>query len=276
MYSVLMSVYSGVRPHELEAAIDSILNQTMPTDDFVIVEDGPVSSKLEEVILKAVAKRPGVIHLEKLDHNCGTGIAKKYGLSFCKHELIANQDADDISFPDRCEKQVKAFREHPETDVISGTVYEFVGSPKRVTAARELPTEPDELKEFARKRNPINNPCVMYRKGVIEKAGGFQDFYLLEDYFLYIRILLAGGVLRNLKEPILYMRAGDEMYKRRGGKKYAEAQKKLFRYMLDHDFITKQEYRKSVMIRTLSAMAPAGLRKAMFKRFNRKGVKSDE
>ena len=268
-YSVLMSVYHAVRPSDLTESINSIFDQNVKTDDFVIVRDGPVSEDLDRILHQAKKNHPEV-RLVILPENKGSGAARQAGLACVKHELVAIQDADDISVKDRCEKQLKFFEEHPDTDVLSGTVMEFSNNVYEITSKRELPTDAEAVREFAKKRNPVNQPCVMFKKSVIEKAGGYQEFYLLEDYYLWVRVLLAGGIIRNLPDSLLYMRAGSEMYKRRGGKAYAESQKKLFAYMLDKGFITKDQYRKSVLIRTASSLAPNGLRKAMFKKFNRK------
>lgn len=267
-YSVLMTVYYKVMPDELTASIQSILDQTVPTDDLVIVCDGPLPESLS-TLLWDMAKAHPAIHLIPLPENRGSGYARQVGLTYCQHEMVAVQDADDISMLDRCARELAFFEAHPDTDVLSGTVLEFTDDPSHVLAKRVLPTEAEEVGAFACRRNPVNHPCVMFRKAATEKAGGYQEFYLLEDYYLWVRVLLSGGIIRNLAEPLLYMRAGSDMYKRRGGWQYAQSQKKLFAYMRDEGMISLSEYRRSVFIRTASALAPNGLRKAMFKAFNR-------
>ena len=130
------------------------------------------------------------------------------------------------------------FNEHPEVSICSGIVEEFTTDPNTVDAKRVPPETNAEIVEFAKKRNPFNHPCVMYRKSAVEAAGGYQDFYLLEDYYLWIRMLEKGFIGYNIQTPILWMRAGSDMYKRRGGWKYVESQIKLFRYMKDVGFIS--------------------------------------
>lgn len=104
----------------------------------------------------------------------------------------------------------------------------------------------------------------MYRKSAVEAAGGYQDFYLLEDYYLWIRMLKKGFIGYNIQTPILWMRAGSDMYKRRGGWKYVESQILLFKYMKDTGFISEGDYIMQAGIRMCAAMMPNALRKVIF------------
>ena len=268
-YSVLMSVYFKEKAEFLQAALDSIWKQTVQTDNFVLVCDGPLTKELDDVIGDE-EKLHSELKVIRLEENGGLGNALNVGMKHCRHELIARMDSDDISRPDRCEKQLAVFRDRPETAVVSGIVEEFSNTIEDVEARRVLPEESEDILSFAKKRNPFNHPCVMYRKSAVEAAGGYQDFYLLEDYYLWIRMLQNGCKGYNLQEPLLWMRAGSEMYKRRAGWKYAGSQRKLFRYMRNTGFIGNGQYLKSIMIRSGSSMVPNGIRKRMFKTFLRK------
>ena len=97
-----------------------------------------------------------------------------------------------FAYPDRCEKQLAVFNEHPEVSICSGIVEEFTTDPNTVDAKRVPPETNAEIVEFAKKRNPFNHPCVMYKKSAVEAVGSYQDFYLLEDYYLWLRMLMAG------------------------------------------------------------------------------------
>lgn len=268
-YSVLMSVYHKERPEFLREAMESIWNQTVPTDNFVLVCDGPLNDGLDAVIDQMEKTHPE-LHVVRLEKNGGLGNALNVGIKHCEHELVARMDSDDISRPDRCERQLEVFRSHPEISISSGTVEEFTKDPSQIEARRVPPETNDEIIAFAKKRNPFNHPCVMYRKNAVELAGDYQDFYLLEDYYLWIRMLMKGCKGYNIQEPLLWMRAGSEMYKRRAGLKYAKAQKALFRYMKDSGFISSGQYLKSVVIRSGSSAAPNWLREMMFKARMRK------
>ena len=269
-YSVLMSVYVKEKAEYLRTAMDSIWNQTVPTDDFVLVCDGPLNEGLDVVISEMEAAHPDALHVVRLEKNGGLGNALNVGVKHCKNELIARMDSDDISRTDRCLKQLAVFRNRPEVSICSGIVEEFTVSTDRVEACRVPPETQEEILLFAKKRNPFNHPCVMYKKTAVETAGGYQDFYLLEDYYLWIRMLQNNAVGYNLQEPLLWMRAGSDMYKRRAGWKYAMSQKALFKYMKDSGFIGGPQYMKSVVVRTASSLTPNWLREFMFKTVMRK------
>ena len=269
-YSVLMSVYHKEKPEYLKQAIESIQAQALLTDDFVLVCDGPLNDALDGVIFAKQQEMGTVLNVVRLAKNGGLGNALNEGIKYCKNELIARMDSDDIAYPDRCEKQLSVFDEHPEVGICSGIVEEFTTDPNTVDAKRVPPETNVEIVEFAKKRNPFNHPCVMYRKSVVKAVGSYQDFYLLEDYYLWLRMLMAGYQGYNIQEPLLHMRAGSDMYKRRAGWKYAKTQAKLFKFMKQQDFIGEWQYIKSCVIRSGSALAPNWLRKFMFEKVLRK------
>lgn len=269
-YSVLLSVYYKEKAEYLRNSIQSIFNQTIPTNDFVVICDGELTIELNNVLADMQQLFGNRLHVIQLDNNVGLGNALNEGLKYCKNELVARMDSDDISRPNRCEKQLQLFDSHPNLDIISGTVEEFSKSIENVETSRVLPETNEEIIEFAKKRNPFNHPCVMYKKTAVETAGGYQELYLLEDYFLWIRMLANGSQGYNIQEPLLWMRGGRELYKRRSGLKYARSQKKLFRYMSDIGFITKEQFLKNSSLRICSSLAPNRLREMMFKRYVRR------
>lgn len=269
-YSVLMSVYHKERPEFLRQAMESIANQTVPTNDFVLICDGMLNEGLDSVIAQMQDAFGDVLHVVRLEKNMGLGNALNIGIRHCKNDLVARMDSDDISYSNRCEKQIRVFAEHPEVSICSGVVEEFTAIPDVVDARRVPPERNAEILEFAKKRNPFNHPCVMYKKSAVEAAGSYQDFYLLEDYYLWLRMLMAGCQGYNIQEPLLRMRAGFDMYLRRAGWKYAKAQIQLFRFMKANAFIRNDQYLKSCLIRTGSALAPNWLRKFVFKKALRK------
>lgn len=269
-YSVLMSVYNKEKPEYLKQAIESIQAQTLPTDDFVLVCDGSLNEALDEIIALKQQEMGVTLTIVRLEKNSGLGNALNEGIKHCKNELIARMDSDDIAHPERCRKQITVFNTHPEVSICSGIVEEFTTDPYTVDAMRVPPETNAEIVEFAKKRNPFNHPCVMYRKSAVEAVGSYQNFYLLEDYYLWLRMLMAGYQGYNIQEPLLHMRAGSDMYKRRAGWKYAKMQAKLFRFMKRQGFIGNGQYIKSCVIRSGSALAPNWLRKFMFKKLLRK------
>lgn len=269
-YSVLMSVYHKEKPEYLKQAMESIQTQTLSTNDFVLVCDGPLNEGLDAVIAAKQQEMGETLNVVRLTKNGGLGNALNEGIKHCKNELVARMDSDDIAYHDRCEKQMTVFNTHLEVSICSGIVEEFTTDPNTVDTKRVPPETHAEIVEFAKKRNPFNHPCVMYKKSAVEAAGSYQDFYLLEDYYLWLRMLMAGYQGYNIQEPLLHMRAGSDMYLRRAGWKYARIQAKLFKYMKDNGFIGNGQYIKSCVIRSGSALAPNWLRKFMFEKVLRK------
>lgn len=269
-YSVLMSVYYKEKPEYLRQAMDSMIHQTVPTDDFVLVCDGPLTTELDAVIAEKQQELESILNVVRLEKNGGLGNALNEGIKHCKHELIARMDSDDISYPERCEKQIEVFNKKMEISICSGTVEEFSINPEQVDARRVLPENDADIRKFAKKRNPFNHPCVMYKKSAVEAAGSYQDFYLLEDYYLWIRMLIDGCQGYNLQVPLLHMRAGSEMYRRRAGWKYAGSQMSLLKYMKKIKFISFSDYVETSVGRRVAAVMPNGLRMVVYKKVLRK------
>jgi glycosyltransferase involved in cell wall biosynthesis len=269
-YSVLMSVYYKEHPDYLRQSMQSIYDQTVPSDDFVLVCDGPLTPELDAVIADMQQQFGPRLNVCRLLKNGGLGKALNFGIGQCKNDLVARMDSDDVSRPDRCERQLAVFRDHPEYSLVSGIVEEFSDTITNVSVRRIVPEHQNDIIDFAKKRNPFNHPCIMYKKSDVEAVGGYQDFYLLEDYYLWIRILQQGFIGYNLQEPLLWMRAGSDMYKRRGGWKYVQSQRNLFKYMAQTGFITRNQYQIQSMIRLIGAIVPNWLRTFLFKQILRK------
>lgn len=213
-YSVLMTVYKGDNPSYVETSIKSILNQKHRSDDFVIVEDGPLPEELETLICSYESIHPE-IHVVRLPFNVGLGKALNEGLPACKNELIARMDSDDISMPERCEKQVKAFEDDPELDIVGCPVKEFVGTPDNIVGQRDVPMDNESIHKYVRRRDPFNHPTVMYRKSKVMEFGPYGDYRKNQDTDLWIKLLSNGCKARNLDEYLLLFRFDEGTYKKR-------------------------------------------------------------
>lgn len=271
-YSVLMSVYVKEKAEYLKQAMDSIWNQTIPTDDFVLVCDGPLNTELDAVIDEMQAVHPDTLHVVRLEKNAGLGVALNEGLKHCKHEIVARMDSDDIAFADRCERQLAVFRKHPEVSLCSGTVVEFLDSIDNVVGKRELPETHEEIVSFSRKRNPCNHPSVMFKRSAVEAAGGYiEKYHLFEDYYLWVRMLMNGAEARNIKEPIIYMRTPADLYMRRGGKAYAKDMLAFHRWLKEKGWITIGTFISGAIPHAVICILPNSFRGAIYKILHAKG-----
>ena len=271
-YSVLMSVYYKEHPDYLRQSMQSIYDQTVLTDDFVLVCDGPLTPELDAVIADMQQQFGPCLNVCRLLKNGGLGKALNFGIGQCKNDLVARMDSDDVSRSDRCERQLAVFQNHPEYSLVSGIVEEFSDTITNVSVRRIVPEHQNDIIAFAKKRNPFNHPCIMYKKSAVQAVGSYQDFYLLEDYYLWIRMLQHGFIGYNLQEPLLWMRAGSDMYKRRGGWKYVQSQHNLFKYMAQTGFITGRQYQVQSVVRLIGAVVPNCLRAFLFKKILRSSI----
>jgi glycosyltransferase involved in cell wall biosynthesis len=265
-YSVLMSVYFKEQPNNLRQAMESIRQQTVPTDDFVLVCDGPLTDGLDVVIGEEQEKLGSVLRVLRLEKNEGLGNALNEGLKLCKNELVARMDSDDISRPERCEKQLELFDRYSDISLSSGTVSEFIDDTANPTGKREVPITDEEIRVFSRKRNPMNHPCVMFKKSAVESAGGYKETYhLFEDYYLWVRMLMKGYKARNTKDVLLDMRSPADMYLRRGGKKYAEDMLRFHRWMKHSGWSSEEDYLSGAVPHAVVCVLPNEVRKLVYR-----------
>ncbi|MCM1224284.1 MAG: glycosyltransferase [Lachnospiraceae bacterium] len=236
-YSVLMSLYKKEHPEYLRLALDSMINQTVKPDEIVLVEDGPLTSDLYEVVKEYTEKYPELLHIVVNKKNLGLGLALNIGLKACRNELIARMDTDDISKPDRCEKQLRFFSTHPTVTILGGQIEEFINSPNEIVGKRIVPQTDRELKEFMKKRCPFNHMTVMFKKSDVMKAGSYKDWFWNEDYYLWIRLALRNYKFANLGDTLVNARVGIDMYQRRGGDKYFKSEIGIQKLMLEKNMI---------------------------------------
>lgn len=268
-YSVLMSVYQKEKPEYLQASIESMISQTLACSDFVLVCDGPLTRKLEEVVEWAGRELGERFQCVRLAENRGLGAALNTGLRFCRCPVIARMDSDDISRPDRCSLQMAKMKSG-DYDIVGGSIQEFIRKPEDTDKLRILPKTPEEIAAFAKKRTPFNHPCVMYKKDAVRDAGSYQDFPGFEDYHLWVRMLQNGCRGFNLQEVILDMRTGNGMYRRRGGRVYLVWVWRFQRYLRKQRFITRRQFLENCAVRGVIGIVPSGLREGFYQVFLRK------
>ena len=214
-YSVLMSLYIKEKPEYLEQALDSMVRQTLPPDEIVVVKDGPISSTLEAVLLEYCSRYPRLFNIVGYEQNKGLGFALNYGLQHCRNDLVARMDTDDISDEKRCEKQVKVFAEHPDYAIVGSYVNEFYGTPYNITGRRVVPSPMLDIYNFAKRRSAFNHPTVMYRKSKVLEYGGYRDLRRNQDVDLFGRMLFGGCLATNIRESLLFFRSGEDLARRR-------------------------------------------------------------
>ena len=268
-YSVLMSVYKNEKVPFFVQAMDSVLNQTVPPEQIVLVRDGLVYEELQEAIDKYVSAYPDVFTYLPLEENGGLGNALRYGLPYCRNELVGRMDTDDISVPDRFAHQLAFFEKNPDVDIVGGNIAEFSGDPENIVAYRIVPEKHEEISEYLKSRVPFNHPTVMFKKSTVEKAGSYESFYLFEDWYLWLKMYLSGAKFANVSKILLNFRVAG-MAKRRGGMKYYRSCVRLLKFMKKNRMIGFGKFAKVCMIRFCGyVLLPNKMREWAYKKFLR-------
>ncbi len=214
-YSVLMSVYAKDVPAYVKQAIDSMLGQTVAPEQFVIVEDGPLVKETGDLIEEYEKDLPDVFTVIKLCENKGLANALNIGLEACRNELVARMDADDVSKPLRCERELEMFRKDPGLAVCGCNLEEFQGTVDNVKTIRAVPLTYENVKTFSKRRQPVNHATVIYKKTIVMHSGGYIPTRRKEDFDLFSRILSKGYRIRNIKDCLYSCRTDADNYQRR-------------------------------------------------------------
>lgn len=272
-FSVLISVYKKEKAEYLKQALQSVINQTLKPTEVVIVKDGILTKELDECIEDFQRQHPKLFKILTFKENRGLGLALRDGLKACKYEYIARMDSDDISKPDRFEKQFGYLQKHPETALLGTWITEFSKDENKPDTVTKLPCRHQEIMQFAKSRNPFRHMTVIYKKQAVINSGNYRDFLWFEDYDLWIRLLQKGYKAANIPEYIVNVRADKSMFARRGGWKYLKQEYKFQVFLLKTGFITKMEFVINIFIRSVVRVVPNDIRVFIYNKFLRKMVK---
>ena len=264
-FSVLMSLYMGEKAEYFDVCIKSILRQTVKPAEIVIVKDGPITENVEQVLQRYRNKFPELFQVVSLTTNHGLGYALAEGVKACKYELIARMDTDDIAKKDRFEKQLAEFKKTPKLDICGSSIYEFEGKPSNVVAVRRVPLTDKEIKRYQKRRDAFNHMTVMFKRAAVLDAGNYQTCLLMEDSLLWVHMMQHGVMCRNIKEPLVYVRIGADMYRRRGSFSYFLKYKNGRKKILETGYITRWDYYYTLIVQLCVALVPSGIRGWIFK-----------
>lgn len=210
-----MSVYAKDKPENLDLAITSMLNQTILPEQFVIVVDGDVPDEIKSIIIKYTNRYKSIFTIVPLAVNGGLGNALNEGLKFCRNDLVARMDADDISLPTRCEKELQMFEKDSMLSICGCNIDEFYENPDNIMNSRVVPETYEEIKKFMKRRQPFNHPTVMYKRSKVIASGGYKKLKRKEDFDLFSRMLSNGCRAANIGEVLYLYRANEDNYARR-------------------------------------------------------------
>lgn len=230
--TVLMTTYNNEK--YLQSSITSILNQTFGNFEFIIIDDGSTDNSKELI----ESFKDGRIKYFKIQ-NSGLGAALNYGLNLCETELIVRMDADDISLPQRIEKQFAFITKNKEYDIISSWYAAFDG--KNLLYTIKTPENNDNIKKRFALHSEVIHAGMIYKKDKIISAGGYKPI-IFEDYELWLR-LKDKVKFYNLQEVLLFVRYRQDSFSRENivekNKMVYEIQKPYYGKSLSENFHLK-------------------------------------
>ena len=278
-FSLLLPVYAGDDAAHLRLAFESSVNdQTLRPSEVVIVQDGPVgdeiAAELQRYVEQAEAPEQTPVTIVTLSENSGLTAALNAGLSRVSFEIVARMDSDDVSLPERFERQWELMREG--YDLVGTGMVEFDHDHTETGASRIPPVGSQRIRDHARTHNPFNHPTMMYRAAVVERVGGYETFGKMEDYWLGVRIIASGARVENIAEALVKYRVGSGAFQRRGGWQEANTEVRLQRAMLQMGFITRIQFARNVVMKSVYRLLPASVKKVLFRRFIGKGLPGDQ
>jgi glycosyltransferase involved in cell wall biosynthesis len=229
-FTVLMSVYMNDDVNLFKNAVESVFENTLLPDKFVLVVDGPVPDKLENSI-KIFEKRYSM-HVLRLHKNVGLAFALNEGLKIVETSWVARADADDLNMPFRFLLQATAIHKSGNSlDIVGGAIQEVESTGKNLRVRRTVEKH-EEIIAFAAYRNPFNHMTVVFRTDFVKKIGGYPNIYLKEDYALWATMLSSGAKALNLNDVLVIANAGEGLYRRRGGLRYSFSEIKLQKHLV--------------------------------------------
>ncbi len=197
--TVLLPVRNGSA--HLPAALESIFSQTFTDFELLVIDDGSTDATPE--ILRAV-KDPRLRVITN-PQNIGLVPALNRGLELARGEFIARQDHDDISLPERLQKQVGYLRAHPQCVLVGTEATQTDGEGRRMYQLLR-PHGAEEIRWYLCFDNAFIHSSVMFRREVVrQEFRGYGPSYHSEDYALWSRIARARETA-NLPEPLLLYR----------------------------------------------------------------------
>lgn len=203
LISVVMSTYNETGKH-LKDSVDSILNQSYKNFEYIIILDNPDNVEIRN-ILESYEIKDSRIKLLYNEKNMGLVHSLNKGIKFSKGNFIARMDADDISFDNRLEEEIKYMIEQ-ELDMVS-TAKTIVDEEGVISSYKEsLPVKEKKIIKELKKYNLINHPSVIIRKSVFDKIGLYRELPASEDYDMWLRMVTSNLKIGIINEAMIYYR----------------------------------------------------------------------
>ncbi|TFD50792.1 glycosyltransferase [Cryobacterium frigoriphilum] len=266
-FSLLLPVYHGDSAAYLRRSFhSSVHDQTLRPSEVVLVEDGPVGAELTAQIVRLIETSPvPVVHV-RISENAGLAVALTTGLAACTNDVVARMDADDVSLPERFAIQIPLIA--AGHDLVGSGMWEFsedASGTEIAGAERNPPTSAADIARYARFHDPFNHPTVVYTKSAVAAAGGYAPLGLMEDYWLFARMIAGGARARNTTERLVKYRVSSGAYRRRGGLKLLASELQLQRAFRRSGFTSTGQFVRNVAVRGGYRLIPEPVRRYFYR-----------
>lgn len=259
--SVLMCVSRENDAQYLADCFQSLLSQTMPADEIIVVIDGPIPNNLNRTIEEYTDQLN--FEVIKLNENVGFGRALNIGIARVTSDLIIRVDPDDICVANRIQLQTDYMKKNSEVIASSGNIVEFCSNNGDLQE-RPLPTDHAAIVKFAKKRSPLSHPASCIRTQPLKDLGGYPPLRKCQDYALWSLMLVKGYRLGNSPELLVRMRT-DNMMSARRGYQYFLSELKLLDYQRDINFLNYFEYLSNLSQRFVLRFSPNAVKFLLYK-----------
>lgn len=223
--AVLICVHAGADPSEFDQALASMQAQTYSDLRFYVYCDGPLKPAHEEVLSLRLDTACGRDHIVRGDRPAGlpTGLNVLIERAMADPNItfLARMDADDISLPERIERQVEFLQQNSDVSLVGTWCIEFT-EPSVPLFHKKMPTDEAAVKKFMLYRSPLVHPTVMFRRAVFEEGHRYDvTLTMMQDYELWSRLVIAGHRISNVPEFLLWYRMAEGFFSRRTGSRRA-------------------------------------------------------
>lgn len=289
-FAVLMPLWGRDIPERVELALASAtIGQQLRPDLLLLTVDGPLPGGLEDLVARVVDGEFGPAEVLRHETHRGVAAALQDGLEASPYELVARADADDICRPERFALQIPRMlgasaEEGPHgsqgpqgsqaptadaaLDLLGGSMREFND---RIAPGdgplRSRPLEHDQIVEYLPHHSPFHHPTVVMRRSVALAVGGYQVLPLLEDYWLWERMMLGGARMGNLEEVVVDYRVDEDLFARRGGWRLYSSDLRLQRRFVADHVTTPVQFLRNLVMRGVYRFIPGPLRRIGYRKF---------
>lgn len=200
-----------------------------------ILIDGKLTKKFENKV-KSYQDKNKFKNI-KITKSSKVGLSKllNIGIKQAQTEWIARADSDDIYTKHYFKEGLKLIKlKKNQPDLFGGQIVEF-NSKKQKYLEKKVPISQNKIISSIKFRNPFNHMTIFFKTSIAKRLGGYSDYYLKEDYALWIKFISSGAKVLNSNKIFAYARTSDDFYKRRSGLKHICSEYKLQKLLYNNN-----------------------------------------